>query len=213
MPAREREMLALALTGALTPAHWRSAPAQPDFYTVKGVVQRLLAALGVTDAGYARSQEPYLHPGKSADLLVQGRRVGSLGLLRPDLALAWGVGGCEVYVAELWLDELEAAYGAVRLYEDLIAYPPAVQDLAVVLDATIPAAEVVALVDKAGGKLLREAYVFDVYEGDQVPAGKRSLALRLTMRAPDRTLTDKDITGIRHRVLAALERELGATLR
>jgi phenylalanyl-tRNA synthetase beta chain len=68
-------------------------------------------------------------------------------------------------------------------------------------------------VRKAGGKLLREAHVFDVYEGDQVPAGKRSLAVRLLMRSPDRTLTDKDITGVRHKVLAALERDPGATLR
>ena len=66
---------------------------------------------------------------------------------------------------------------------------------------------------KAGGKLLREAHVFDVYEGDQVPAGKRSLAVRLLMRSSDRTLTDKDITGVRHKVLTALERDLGATLR
>ena len=66
---------------------------------------------------------------------------------------------------------------------------------------------------RAGGKLLREAVVFDVYEGDQVPPGKRSLAVRLVLRAPDRTLTDKDITGVRRKVLASLERELGAMLR
>jgi phenylalanyl-tRNA synthetase beta chain len=77
----------------------------------------------------------------------------------------------------------------------------------------VPAAQALDLVREAGGKLLREATVFDVYEGDQVPAGKRSLAVRLVMRSPERTLTDKDITGVRQKVLAALERELGATLR
>jgi phenylalanyl-tRNA synthetase beta chain len=77
----------------------------------------------------------------------------------------------------------------------------------------VPAADVVAIARKAGGKLTRDVRVFDVYEGDQVPADKRSLALRLVMRSPERTLTDKDITEVRRRVLRALERELGATLR
>ena len=82
-----------------------------------------------------------------------------------------------------------------------------------VIDAAVSAAAVVELANKAGGKLLRKVSIFDVYEGEQVPAGKRSLALRLVMRSPERTLSEKDITSVRQRVLAALERELGATLR
>ncbi|HMK92055.1 MAG TPA: phenylalanine--tRNA ligase subunit beta, partial [Thermoleophilia bacterium] len=99
------------------------------------------------------------------------------------------------------------------LFEDLVTFPAASQDLAVVLYADLPADRVLDVVRRAGGKLLREASVFDVYEGDQVPPGKRSLALRLVMRSPERTLTDKDITGLRQKVLAALAREFAATLR
>ena len=91
--------------------------------------------------------------------------------------------------------------------------PPANQDLAVVVPADVPAAQVLEVVRRAGGRLLREASVFDVYEGDQVPPGKRSLAVRLVLRSAERTLTDKDISGVRRKVLAALERELEATLR
>ena len=93
-----------------------------------------------------------------------------------------------------------------------MSLPPASQDLAVVVSTDVPAAQVLDVVRRRR-PLLREASVFDVYEGDQVPPGKRSLAVRLVLRSADRTLTEKDITGVRRKVLAALERELDATLR
>jgi phenylalanyl-tRNA synthetase beta chain len=212
-PAIEREMLAVALCGPLEREHWTGGVRPTDFYTVKGLVERLLAELDVGAVTYARSEEPFLHPGKAADIFVGGRRAGYLGLLRPDVAAAFELQEHDLYVAEIDVEVLTAAGGGGEVYEDLVAYPPAVQDLAVVVDAAVPADEVLALVRKAGGKLLRGAAVFDVYEGDQVPPGKRSLAVRLTLRAPDRTLSEKDISGVRAKVLAALERDLGAALR
>ncbi|MBM3147172.1 MAG: phenylalanine--tRNA ligase subunit beta, partial [Actinobacteria bacterium] len=212
-PAVEREALAIALCGPLQPEHWLGEPRPADFYLLKGLVERLLAELAVRDVRYERSSEPFLHPGKGADVLVGGRRAGYLGQLRPDVAVALEIEGREVFVAELALDTLLWGAAETTTYEDLVAYPPASQDLALVLPADVPAADVLALIRKAGGKLLRDASVFDVYEGDQVPPGKRSLAVRLTMRAPDRTLSEKDINGVRGKVIAALERELGATLR
>ncbi len=212
-PAIEREALAIALCGPLQLEHWLGEPRPADFYLLKGLVERLLAELAVRDVRYERSSEPFLHPGKGADVLVGGRRAGCLGQLRPDVAVAFEIEGREVFVAELALDTLLWGAAETTTYEDLVAYPPASQDLALVLSADVPAADVLALIRKAGGKLLRDASVFDVYEGDQVPPGKRSLAVRLTMRAPDRTLSEKDINGVRGKVIAALERELGATLR
>jgi phenylalanyl-tRNA synthetase beta chain len=212
-PAVEPEMLGVVLCGPIGREHWLGGPRQTDLYTLKGVVERLLAEFDVRGASYERSSEPFLHPGKAADLFIGDRRAGYLGLLRPDIAAAHGIDEHEVYVAELGVEALAAGSGGAEVYEDLVAYPPATQDLAVVLDAGVTAAELLALVRRAGGKLLRGADVFDVYEGDQVPAGKRSLAVRLTLRAPDRTLSEKDIGGVRAKVLAALERELGATLR
>jgi phenylalanyl-tRNA synthetase beta chain len=212
-PVDEPEMLGIALCGAVVGESWAVAPRPTDFYTLKGFVERLLAGLQIGGAAFERAAEPYLHPGKAAALLLGDERLGAFGLLRPDVAARYGIEDRAVYVAELAVAPLAARGLATSLFEDLLTFPPATQDLAVVLDAGVPAAEVLAVVRKAGGKLLREAHVFDVYEGDQVPAGKRSLAVRLLMRSPDRTLTDKDITGVRHKVLTALERDLGATLR
>jgi len=212
-PADEREMLGIALCGPLRGEHWLAEPAPSTFYTLKGVVERLLRAIGVREAEYSPSPEPFLHPGKSADLLLDGRRAGYLGQVRPDVLRALGVEADEVYAAELSVEALTEAASRRVAFEDTVAYPAASQDLALVVDADVPAADVVGLIERSGGKLLRGAWVFDVYEGDQVPAGKRSLAVRLTMRAPDRTLSEKDVNGVRRKVVSALERELGATLR
>ena len=139
--------------------------------------------------------------------------VGALGQLRPDVAAAYGVDDLAVYFASLNLDLIAAAALKTAAFEDLGTYPPASQDLAVVVGRDVPAAAVVEQARRAGGKLVRSVRVFDVYEGDQVPADKRSLALRVVMRAPDRTLNEKDIAGVRAKILKALEREFEATLR
>ena len=165
--------------------------------------------------GDAGAMFPYLHPGEAAR-----RRCGSR-------SSAWACWACcgptwppptaSRTSSYTWphinMDRLAQVALQVGAFEDLGTYPPAVQDLAVMADRDVPAADVVAIARKAGGKLTRDVRVFDVYEGDQVPAGKRSLALRLVMRSPERTLSEKDITEVRRRVLQALERELGATLR
>ena len=170
--------------------------------------------IGRRRASSARA-EPYLHPGKSADLLLGDERVGSLGLLRPDVAGALRHRGpATVYVAELAVAPLAARGLAIGLFEDLAHLPagqPGPGRRARRRRAGRRRSS--SVVRRAGGRLLREASVFDVYEGDQVPPGKRSLAVRLVLRSAERTLTDKDIAGVRRKVLAALERELGATLR
>ncbi len=214
----EPEALGIVLGGPLQAEDWTRAGRPTDFYTLKGIVESVLRTLRL-DGHFAPLDDaaamfPYLHPGKAALVgVAPGVGVGVLGMLRPDVAAAYGIEDLELYVASLNLERLAQVALHVRAFEDLGTYPPAAQDLAVVIGRDVPAAEVVAIARKAGGKLIRDVRVFDVYEGDQVPAGKRSLALRLVMRSPERTLTDKDITEVRRRVLQALERELGATLR
>ena len=156
---------------------------------------------------------PYLHPGKTALVSVKGvGGTGVLGQLRPDVAAAYGLDDVAVYVAAL-NGRFAAAALQTTAFEDLGTYPPASQDLAVVVARDVPAAAVVEQARRAGGKLVRSVRVFDVYEGDQVPADKRSLALRVVMRSPERTLNEKDIAGVRAKILKALEREFQATLR
>ena len=214
----EPEAMAIVLSGPLLPEDWTGAGRPTDFSTLKGVVEAVLRALRLdghfAPLGEAAAMFPYLHPGKSALVgVAPGVGIGVLGQLRPDVAAAYGIDDLELYVASLNMDRLaEVALPAVT-FEDFGAYPPASQDLAVVVARDVPAADVVALARRAGGKLTRDVRVFDVYEGDQVPADKRSLALRVVMRSPERTLSDKDIAGVRTKILKALEREFAATLR
>jgi len=155
-----------------------------------------------------------LHPGKAALVGLPGAGgVGALGLLRPDVAAAYGVDDLELYFAALNLDRIAPVALQTPAFVDLGAYPPAAQDLAVVVGREVPAAAVVEQARRAGGKLVRSVEVFDVYEGDQIAADRRSLALRVVMRSPERTLSEKDIAGVRAKILTALEREYAATLR
>ena len=188
-PVDEPEMLGIALCGPVVGESWAAAPRPTDFYTLKGFVERLLAGLQIPAPALSGRPSRYLHPGKAATLLLGGER-SAPGLLRPDVAARYGI----ETGPSMWPSSPSPCWPRAAWHQPvrrLLTFPPASQDLAVVLDAGVPAAEVLAVVRKAGGKLLREAQVFDVYEGDQVPAGKRSLAVRLLMRSPDRTLTDK----------------------
>jgi len=214
---REPEAVGIVLSGPLQAENWTGARRPTDFYTLKGCVDALLAALGLSGhyepLGDTAEHFPYLHPGKSAVVSVKGAGgIGVLGQVRSDVAAGYGVEDLEVYFASIQGRFVEAALRTTA-FEDLGAYPPASQDLAVVVGRDVPAAAVVEQARRAGGKLVRSVRVFDVYEGDQVPADKRSLALRVVMRSPERTLSDKDIAGARAKILKALEREFQAELR
>jgi phenylalanyl-tRNA synthetase beta chain len=225
----EREEVGVVLAGPLHDEHWTGGARRTDFYTLKGAVDAVLGALRLDGAyaplGETAALHPYLHPGKSGVVSLArgamgGERgagaapLGVLGQLRPDVAAAFGIEDLEVHVAVLELERLDAAAALLGAgFEDLGAYPPAEQDLAVVVARDVAAADVVALARRAGGKLTRSVRVFDVYEGDQIAADKRSLALRVVMRSPERTLGEKDIAGVRAKILKALEREFAATLR
>jgi len=214
----EPEAVGIVLAGPLQAENWTGAGRPTDFSTLKGVVEAALGALRLrgefAPLGEAAAHFPYLHPGKAALVSVPGAGgVGALGLLRPDVAAAYGIDDLELHFAALALDRIVPVALETAIFEDLGAYPPAAQDLAVVVDRGVAAADVVAVARRAGGKLTRDVHVFDVYEGDQVPADKRSLALRVVMRSPERTLGEKDIVGVRAKILKALEREFQATLR
>jgi len=214
----EPEALGIVLSGPVQPENWTGARRPADFFTLKGIVEAALGAVRLegefAPLGEAAGDFPYLHPGKAALVDVAGAGgVGVLGLLRPDVAAAYGIEGLELYVAALNVDRIAAVALPTTTFVDLGAYPPAAQDLAVVIGRDVPAAAVAEQARRAGGKLVRSVHVFDVYEGDQVPADKRSLALRVVMRSPERTLSEKDIAGVRAKILKALAREYAATLR
>ena len=156
--------------------------------------------------------EPFLHPGKSAVVVhADGTVAGWVGEVHPLVAQAYDLKGV-VVAAELDLGVLVDASADVLMFRDLLAFPVVEQDFALVVDAAVPAAAVVASLQAAGGKLLEDIRVFDVYEGAQVAAGKKSLALRLSFRAPDRTLSEDEVNTLRRQMLAEIGAELGAEL-
>jgi len=210
-PATERHQLAGLLTRA-RPATWRSPATPADFFAAKGLVEALGAAAGV-ELAFERATRPFLHPGRSASVRVVGAdgELGWVGELHPLVAGAWDLEGAACF--ELDADALAAAAaGAVPPYRDVTTYPAVRQDIAVVAPAAATAAEVEAAVRRGGGDLLASVRVFDVFEGEQVGEGNRSLALALEFRAPDRTLTDEEVAQHRVAIEAALS-EIGGRLR
>jgi phenylalanyl-tRNA synthetase beta chain len=208
---REVRRTGLLLVGPWPPHSWLREEVPTDFYLAKGLVDRLLAALGVC-ASYSISSEPFLHPGKAARLELEGETLGWVGEVHPLVLQAHGLPAGAV-AAEMDLDRLLAAVPAEPVFEDLLTYPALEQDLALVVDKTLPAAEVVKVVSAVGGPLLREVRVFDLYEGAQLPEGKKSLALRLVFRSAERTLSESEVNDLRADMLSALKESIGADLR
>jgi phenylalanyl-tRNA synthetase beta chain len=210
----EPRRLGILLSGPRTPQGWQPADRAPvDFFDVKGVVEELADGLAVTGLGFEPGEHEALRPGRTARVLVGGTPVGWIGELHPAVAARFDLTGAAVIVAELELDPILAMAVDRNPTRPVPVYPPIKEDLAFVLDRAVPVARVVEVIRKAGGPMLAGAALFDEYTGEQVGAGRRSLAFSLTYQAPDRTLTDADAKKIRERVAHALAEELGAALR
>ncbi|HEX6206009.1 MAG TPA: phenylalanine--tRNA ligase subunit beta [Solirubrobacterales bacterium] len=209
-PYAEPHRFAGIAVGALAPRSWRGGGEAADFFAVKGVLEALAAQLGV-ELGFAPAEQPFLHPGRSASISIAGSEAGWLGEVHPLVCRTWDLDaavGFELDAAPL----IAAASLGEESYEDVTTFPAVYQDLAVVVPAETPASEVRAAVLAGGGELLHAAEVFDLYEGEQVGADRKSLALNLEFRAADRTLTDEEVAGLREAIKAKLG-EIGGTLR
>ena len=183
------------------------------FFTMKGEIDALLALLNVKPAEYVANREnPSYHPGRCADILIDGKLAGTIGQVHPLVAETYGIGG-EVYVADLDFTTIEASLAEERVFHSLPRFPAVTRDLALVCDESLTVGELERCISGAAGKLLRKIDLFDIYRGPGVSAGKKSVAFSLELRADDRTLTDEDSTGVVDRVLNALKQEKGVTLR
>ncbi|MCP4141434.1 MAG: phenylalanine--tRNA ligase subunit beta [Chloroflexi bacterium] len=214
----EPRKLAIAMTGRRQPSAWDTSDAPVmDFYDLKGVTHAFLAGLGLKDIVYTpadTSTQPgaAFHPGKSAQVTVNGVVVGAFGELHPVAAEKYEFADTAVLAAEF---DLETLRGVQPAYEitPVPAFPPMLEDIALIVDESLPAAKVEHLIRQTGGKMLADARLFDVYRGEQLGEGKKSLAYALTYQAPDRTLTDKEAAKIRKKIVKRLEYEVGAELR
>jgi len=184
-----------------------------DFWDIKGVVEVLIERLHAGVVHYDPADHPTCHTGRAAHLNVGEKHIGTFGELHPLVRQAFDLPQQPVCIAEFDLEALLDAALAARAYQAVSRFPALREDMAVVVDEALPAARVEATIWNAGGNLLREVRLFDLYRGEQIGAGRKSLAYRLVYQADDRTLTDDDATRLRAKIIKTLERELSATLR
>jgi phenylalanyl-tRNA synthetase beta chain len=205
----EREIVTGVVTGHRLDRWGRPTQDGLDFFDAKACTEYLFESLGV-DADYADVEEFGLLPGRTAALVVAGERVGVLGQVHPQIALSFEIES-DLFLFEIDLARLMEAVPERRVYRPVSRFPAVDQDLALVVDEGIPATRVTKII--ADAPLVKDVRPFDVYQGGAIPPGKKSLAFALSFQAPDRTLTDNEVTRARERILQRLKRELGAELR
>ena len=207
----EREVLAGVLSGPRHDPFWLTEPGDLDFFDAKGVLEGLFRELGVA-ATYAPAQDPLFHPGRTASITVGNAAIGLVGELHPKTLGAFDLLPRPVAYFEVDLEKL-LPFLPVRahMYQPIPRFPGVIRDIALVLDQSVPAQKVHEIL--AATDLVHHADLFDVYVGDTIPAGKKSLAYRVVFQSASRTLTNDDAQKAQDRLLARLQRELGATLR
>ena len=210
----ERNRLGIALTGPrLAPSWLRAEESALGFFDLKGIVETLLSRLGITGARFVPTEHPTFQRGRVAELMVREVDLGLLGEVDPSVRAAFDLGGRRVCLAKLDLDRLLALINPEMRMTPISRFPAVRQDLAVVVDETIPAICVQEEIQAAGGELVRQVKLFDLYQGPPIPPGKKSLAYSLTYQALDRTLTDEEVARVHKRIVEHLKAELGAELR
>jgi phenylalanyl-tRNA synthetase beta chain len=210
-PSEERRKLGFAMSGPAEEG-WAGEDRPYDVLDARGVIEMLMTEVGVADWALGDAPPEPFHPGRSAWVLVGGSRAGVIGEIHPRVAAALDVVG-RVAVCELEMDALVAGATKEFAFRDVPRFPPVRRDLAFVVPDAVPAGAVQAALQEAGGDLLGRAILFDVFHGASLPAGSKSLAFSVDIRAPDRTLTDNDAQAVVDRITARLAEDFGAELR
>ena len=178
-----------------------------DFYLMKGIVEELLDSLGFRNRyQFVKSEIDDLHPGISCSILLDRTPIGVLGRVHPKVCKD------EVYVCELSLQKLMVKVKPLK-YKEASKYPTISKDVAFVVPRELPSSEVEATIKKAGGRLLRDIYPFDVYEGEHVPEGMKSIAYNLLFMANDRTLTDEEVMQVFNQIIEKVMKVHSAEVR
>ena len=209
---QEAGVIAAAFTGERAGKHWRAAPGRWDFYSAKGVLEALLDGLRLETPRFRPVTGYPFHPTRAAAVSLNTAPLGALGELHPEVCERFDVPEGTV-AFELALGPILAALPPRPQVELLDKYPAIYIDLAFVVDADVPAERIGDLIAKAGEPEVVNSVLFDIYTGEQIPAGKKSLAYSLELRVGDRTLTDEDAEGVRDRILGAVRERTGAELR
>ena len=184
-----------------------------DFYTVKGMLENMFAELGTAKVRYEREcNDPSFHPGRCAQLIADGKRIGIVGQLHPRVAKAFKI-NAEVYAAEIDFAALMEKSDSARHYVQLPKFPAMTRDIAVVVDETVNVGEIEDIISKNMGAIGESCALFDVYRDSKLGEGKKSVAYSIVFRAADRTLTDSEVNDVMSKITENLKSELGADLR
>jgi phenylalanyl-tRNA synthetase beta chain len=201
----ERRHIGIAMVGLRYPRSWSGAPEALDFFDLKGIVDTLCDALSV-EVTYAPSRHPSMHPGRTAEVCAKGRRVGVIGQLHPQVAERFDLEPQlgNVLVGELDFELLLELRTPLLTVSTPSRFPPSDRDIAIIIDEEVRAADVQAAIQEAGGQLAERVELFDVYRGEPIPPGRKSLAFALRYRAADRTLEDEEVSTVHGRIEQAL---------
>ncbi len=207
-PARIAGILAGEIGGGV----YGNPSQPPDFFDIKGVVEGALEVCGITEWKFAITDEPTFHPGRNAEVLLGDQRIGILGEAHPKVLDNYEL-PYKAYLFELDLEKLADAADFSKRFEPIPIYPSILRDLAIVVEQDIPSDKPINIIYATGGALVESVRLFDVYVGDQVPEGKKSLAYTITYHSATETLTDKEVNDLHDKVVERLNQELGAELR
>jgi phenylalanyl-tRNA synthetase beta chain len=210
----EVKHLVIVLTGPRDITSWQGSDTQPmDFFDLKGIVELALEGLHLTNVRFEPSQHPSFHPGKFAIVYENQKQIGIMGELHPQVIERYDFPETQILAAEFNLERIIESVPALFNVHPIPTQPPILEDIALILDEHIPAVEVENIIRQTGGRTVSDVKLFDVYHGDQIGKGKKSLAYSLVYQDRNRTLTDKDAAKLRNQIVQRLERELGAKLR
>jgi phenylalanyl-tRNA synthetase beta chain len=208
---KQEPMLAGVICGGRLPEGWAHGRDDVDFYDVKADVEALLASAGASDSfAFVAGEHAALHPGQTARIEREGRVVGFLGAIHPELSKTLGLDQA-VFMFELVLGEI--TQGVMPKFQELSKFPEVRRDLAVLVDRDVPAQDLLGVIREAAGEWLTDLKLFDVYHGKGIDPHRKSLAVGLTWQHPSRTLNDDEVSAIMQNVLTSLEQRFNATLR
>ncbi len=206
---QEKEMLCAVISGAERMLSWRGEVDQIDFFVAKGLVESILSQLGVA-AEFEEDEDGSLSQGRRANVMIGNDRLGVVGELHPKVSEAFELSE-SAYLIEIDSDKLLSLITAVKKYQPILRYPSTSRDIALLLDEQITYQQIFDIIQEFS--LVKSVALFDLYAGEQVPAGKKSLAFRIIYQSPTRTLTDNEVDQVQQQVLDKLQRDFGAILR
>jgi len=205
--------LAMILCGNRYPDHWNSKPFPIDFYDIKGYLESFIEKIALDNSKFILyDQSGYFYKNETLALTINEELAGFCGRIDPKVAAAFGIEQ-PVYAFEINLDSIASQIGYERHYSQISKFPYAERDMALVLDQSIPADDILSEIRRDAGKLLQHLEVFDLFQGENIPEGKKSLAIRLRFQSLERTLSDKEVDKIFRKVIQQTEKKFNATLR